>query len=52
MKNFIKSTAAGLAIACSLLGANQAMASESALETVLSTGELKVCFDAATCRLK
>ncbi|EMW7169459.1 transporter substrate-binding domain-containing protein [Vibrio fluvialis] len=46
MKNFIKSTAAGLAIACSLLGANQAMASESALETVLSTGELKVCFDA------
>jgi len=45
MKKFIKSSAAGLVFACSLLGANQAMA-ESALENVLNTGELKVCFDA------
>lgn len=46
MKKFIKSTAAGLAFACSVLGANQAIAAESALESILSAGELKVCFDA------
>ncbi len=45
MKSFIKSTASGLVLACSLFGATQAMA-KSALENVLDTGELKVCFDA------
>ncbi|MFB9136963.1 transporter substrate-binding domain-containing protein [Vibrio sp. AK197] len=45
MKTLIKSTATGLVLAWSLLGTTQAMA-ESALENVLNTGELKVCFDA------
>lgn len=46
MKQFIKSSAAGLLFACSLLGTSQASAAESALENILNTGELKVCFDA------
>jgi len=45
MKKLIKSTATGLVVACSLFSANQAMA-DSALEAVLNSGELKVCFDA------
>ena len=45
MKKFIKSTVTGLALACSALGASQAMA-ESALESIQTSGELKVCFEA------
>lgn len=45
MKTIIKSTVAGVTLACSVFSASQAMA-ESALENVLNAGELRACFEA------
>jgi polar amino acid transport system substrate-binding protein len=45
MKKFMTKATAGLALACSALVATQVSA-ESAIENIVTTGELKVCFDA------
>jgi polar amino acid transport system substrate-binding protein len=46
MKKFMTKATAGLVLACSALVANQSVAAESALEGIVTSGELKVCFDA------
>ncbi len=45
MKKFINKATAGLVLACSALATAQASA-ESAIENIVTTGELKVCFEA------
>ncbi|NRA53064.1 MAG: transporter substrate-binding domain-containing protein [Gammaproteobacteria bacterium] len=46
MKKFMKTIAAGVVLSCSSLAATYSFAGESALENILNTGELKVCFEA------
>lgn len=46
MKTILSKALAGIAVAGSLLTGSAAMASESALNHIMSTGELKVCFEA------
>jgi len=46
MKKFMKTIASGVVLSCSSLAATYSFAGESALENILNTGELKVCFEA------
>ncbi|MCE0492722.1 transporter substrate-binding domain-containing protein [Vibrio salinus] len=46
MKKFIKTAVAGVVLAGSTLLSAQSFAAESTLEHIISSGEMKVCFDA------
>lgn len=46
MKSLMKTITTGVVLSCSLFATSSSFASESALEDILNSGELKVCFEA------
>jgi polar amino acid transport system substrate-binding protein len=46
MKKLLKTSVATLVLACSAFASTQTLAADTALENIITSGELKVCFDA------